>query len=197
MESNNFFISPHNRLAKLRAFCYSVALWGMVILLCLTALILLRLALSTGAQNQLLQLLNDHPFLVGVSALLPLSAAGALMIYLLHYRHTCYTFHSSLLAYDVDPQIMASTIETSWNNKHSELPIKCEVTTTGRSLKVAITAPPPPEIDERDRAEQLHVWTMDQLHSLLVTKHPITFQIQWTKPSLTQYLFDTQSTPNA
>lgn len=107
------------------------------------------------------------------------------MTYLIRYRHARYTFHSALLAYDVDPKIIASTIETGWNRKHPHVPISCHVTSTGNSLKVSITAPPPSETAERQRAEELHAWAMDQLQALLITKHPITFHIQWNAlPSL-------------
>lgn len=197
MATNNLFFASQNRFAKLRAFCYSLLLWGVVVFLCFSALILLQLSLSTRAQGRLTNFLAHYPLLVGLSAVLPLMAAGALMTYLLRYRHACYTFHSSLLAYDVDVSVIASTIETGWNRQHPELPITCHVTSKGRTLKVSITAPPPPQQFERERAEQLHTWTMDQLQTLLVAKHPITFHIQWSeRPSLLN-LFDASTTPHA
>lgn len=179
MASNNLVFASSNQGLKLRTFCYSLALWGGVIVLCLIALLFIQLGVSTGMRERLFQFLTDYPLLVGVSALLPLMAAGALMTYLLHYRHACYTFHSSLLTFDVEPKVIASTIETGWNAQNKELPITCHVLSTGRALKVSITASAPPEAVEREHAKKLHDSAMKQLQALLVAKHPITFHIQW------------------
>lgn len=179
MDSNSLSLASSSQSLKLRAFCYSLALWGGVIFLCLTALLFIQLGVSTSMRERLFQFLTDYPFLVGFSSLLPLMAAGALMIYLLHYRHACYTFHSSLLTLDVEPKVIASTIETGWNAQNKGLPITCNVLSTGRALKVFITASTPPEEVQREHAKKLHDSAIAQLQSLLVAKHPMTFHIQW------------------
>lgn len=179
MVSNNLVFTTSRWSTKLHTFCYSLALWGGVIFLCLIALLCIQLSISSGTREKLYQFLTHYPYLIGVSALLPLMAAGALMTYLVRHRHACYTFHSSLLTFDVDPTVIASTIETAWNIENRELPITCQVTSKGNAIRVFIKALAPPKEIEQETAEKLHASAMKQLHALLVATHPIAFHIQW------------------
>lgn len=183
MALNNVFFVSHNWLARVRAVCASIALWMAVCVLCLISIMLLRLGVSASAREGLYTFLSHHPFLVACSALLPLAIAGRLITYLCQ-PHASYTFHSSLLSFDVNPNIIASSIEMGWNREHSDMPIVCQVVSMGRSLKVSITADAPPKEFEKQRAEELHTLAMEKLQTLLVARHPITFHIQWTpKPN--------------
>lgn len=184
MTLNNLFLAPRNRLARLRALSISIALWMMVIGLCLISVMLLQLSISAHIREKLHAFLTHHPLMVACSALLPLSIAGCLITYLLRNRAS-FTFYSALLKLDINPDIIATTIERGWNRVHPDMPIICQAVSTGHSLKVAITADPPPKQLEQQCAEELHTWAMEQLQTLLIARHPITFNIQWTPhPSL-------------
>lgn len=183
--------------ATLRKICYLGLLWSGVLVLCLISFLALQLAISVRAQEALIDFITHHPGIIGLFSVLPLMAASSLMIYLLRHRHTCYTFHSTLLAYDVHPSIMGGALEKQWNEAHPKSPITCEVTANGRTLQVCITAHLPLDASERELADTLHTFAMQELETLLVAKYALSLNIQWTHPSSLQIPLESSTLSNA
>lgn len=181
----------------LRKICYLGLLWSGVLVLCLISFLALQLAISVRAQEALIDFVTHHPVMIGLFSVLPLMAASSLMLYLLRYRHACYTFHSTLLAYDVHPSVMGGALEKQWNKLHPKSPITCEVAANGRTLQVCITADLPLDATESAYANMLHAFAMQELENLLVAKHALKLHIQWTQASSLPIPLETSTLSNA